>query len=58
MSIDARLEKLDQRHQELETALSTELKQPSSDDLRINELKRRKLAIKDEIRTLQSRTRH
>ncbi|MBD0426983.1 YdcH family protein [Aquisalinus flavus] len=58
MSINARLEKLDQRHQELENALSTELKQPSSDDLRITELKRRKLAIKDEIRTLQSRTRH
>lgn len=58
MSINARLEKLDQRHQELENALSMELKQPSSDDLRINELKRRKLAIKDEMRTLQSRTRH
>lgn len=58
MSVEARIEKLDQRHQELEQALAMELNHPSSDDIRITELKRRKLAIKDEMKALQSRTEH
>ena len=58
MSIEARIEKLDQRHQELEKALTLELNHPSSDDIRITELKRRKLAIKDEMQALQTRVEH
>lgn len=58
MSIEARLEKLGERHQQLENALANELNHPSSDDIRITELKRRKLAIKDEMQQLQSRPRH
>ncbi len=58
MSVEARLEKLGERHQELESTLATEMTHPSSDDIRIAELKRRKLAIKDEIELLKTRTQH
>lgn len=49
MATKAHLETLQQRHQELETAIATEMKHPSHDETRINELKRLKLRIKDEI---------
>lgn len=49
MAIEAHLEKLSKRHQELEAEIENEKKHPASDDLRIVELKRRKLRIKDEL---------
>lgn len=49
MAIEAHLEKLNKRHQELEAQIENEKKHAASDDLRIVELKRRKLRIKDEL---------
>ncbi|WP_031550636.1 YdcH family protein [Parvularcula oceani] len=55
MSIDARLDTLGRRHQELESALHEELRHPAFDDKKVHDIKRRKLAIKDEIQTLQTK---
>ncbi len=53
MSIEARLETLNERHRELETKLSEERRHPAFDDIRVQDLKRKKLAIKDEMAALQ-----
>ena len=55
MAIDARLEHLDHRHSELETALEEELRHACYDENRITEIKRQKLRIKDEMRSLEAR---
>lgn len=55
MSIDARLESLDQRHRQLDAKLMTEQQYPGANDNTLQDLKRRKLAIKDEIRILEAR---
>jgi hypothetical protein len=49
MSIDTHLAALERRHQALDQEIYGELMHPSWDDLKIAELKRRKLSIKDEI---------
>jgi hypothetical protein len=49
MATKAHLETLQQRHQELESAIAAEMKHPSHDESHVNELKRLKLRIKDEI---------
>ncbi|MEL6362157.1 MAG: DUF465 domain-containing protein [Pseudomonadota bacterium] len=53
MALNAHLESLTKRHQDLDAALMAETKRPSSDDHRIHELKRSKLRIKDQIAELQ-----
>lgn len=53
MAMKAHLDTLTQRHQELEAAISAEMKHPSHDDSRVNELKRLKLRIKDQIQTIR-----
>jgi hypothetical protein len=53
MALKAHLQSLSQRHQELDALLSTEMKHPHPDDLRVNELKRLKLKIKDQIERLR-----
>lgn len=55
MATKAHLETLNQRHQELEAAIASELKHPSCDEVRITELKRLKLRIKDQIQTIRLR---
>lgn len=55
MSIDARLESLDQRHRQLDAKLMTEQQHPGANDNTLQDLKRRKLAIKDEMRILEAR---
>ncbi|MFM8753113.1 MAG: YdcH family protein [Phenylobacterium sp.] len=57
MSIDARIRELDRRHRSLETELRDALAHPSSEDIAIREIKRRKLRIKEEIEALRSRAR-
>ena len=56
MAIKAHMETLNKRHEELETAIATEVKHPASDDLRIIALKRQKLRIKDQLEELRSQT--
>lgn len=53
MSMNAHLAELERRHQALAREIEDEINHPSSDDLRIAELKRRKLALKDEISRLK-----
>ena len=47
--MNADFDELKTQHQELEAAIDQELARPSPDDLRLNELKRQKLRIKDEL---------
>jgi hypothetical protein len=53
MSIQAHLAELERRHQALEAEISDALAHPSSDGLKLTELKRRKLQVKDEIARLR-----
>lgn len=53
MAIKAHMETLNQRHQELEAAIESETKHPAFDELRIVELKRQKLKIKDQLEELR-----
>jgi len=53
MAIESHLAELERRHRALELEISDALIHPSSDGLKIAELKRRKLSVKDEIARLQ-----
>ena len=53
MALKAHLQSLNQRHQELETMLISEMKHPYPDDTRVHDLKRLKLKIKDQIERLR-----
>jgi hypothetical protein len=54
MAIDARIRELGNRHRSLETAIAEELSRPSTDTLRLSELKRRKLRLKEEMEQLRA----
>jgi len=56
MSLELPLSELERRHQALEEEISEALTHPSSDGLKITELKRRKLQVKDEIARLRQET--
>ncbi|GLQ21281.1 YdcH family protein [Algimonas porphyrae] len=47
MALSAHLEKLQSRHGEIEDQIARELRSPSPDHVRISQLKRQKLQIKD-----------
>lgn len=49
MAIELHLAELEKRHEALEQQISEALAHPSTDDLQLLELKRRKLHVKDEI---------
>jgi hypothetical protein len=53
MSIQTHLAELERRHEALEQEIFEAQTHPASDDLKIAELKRRKLQVKDEIARLQ-----
>jgi hypothetical protein len=53
MSMQSHLAELEKRHQALEEEISECLTHPAVDDLRVVELKRRKLQVKDEIEKLR-----
>ena len=54
MAIDARIRELGLRHETLERAIEDELSRPSGDDLRVMELKRQKLRLKEELESLRT----
>ncbi len=53
MAIESHLAELERRHQALEQEINEALTHPSTDDLKVVELKRRKLHVKDEIARLR-----
>jgi hypothetical protein len=53
MSMQTHLAELERRHQALEQEIFEAQTHPATDDLKIAELKRRKLQVKDEIVRLQ-----
>ena len=53
MTIQAHLAELERRHRALEDEIADAMLHPSSDALKIAELKRRKLHVKDEIARLR-----
>lgn len=54
MSLESRIKELSERHKRLDVAIAAELKHPAGDDVRIHELKRKKLRLKDEIAQLRA----
>jgi len=53
MSMQSHLAELEKRHRALEDEINDCLMHPAVDDLKIVELKRRKLQVKDEIERLR-----
>ena len=53
MSIDSHLSELVRRHQTIEEAILAETNHPAADDIKVHELKRKKLQLKDEIERLK-----
>ncbi|MGZ8364280.1 MAG: YdcH family protein [Caulobacteraceae bacterium] len=54
MAMDARIRELDSRHQTLDRQIQEELSHPAADDLRVRELKRKKLRLKEQIEGLRA----
>lgn len=55
MAIEARIRELGMRHQTLEREIQDEVARPSADAVRLMELKRQKLRLKEQMETLRSR---
>ena len=53
MSIQGRIEELYNRHRKLDEQISEEQKRPAADEVRLHDLKRKKLKIKEELGTLR-----
>jgi hypothetical protein len=53
MAIEARIRELGLRHQSLERAIEDEAGRPVADAMRLRELKRKKLRLKDELESLK-----
>jgi hypothetical protein len=53
MSIEAHLAELERRHRALEDEIAEAIAHPSTDDVTISQLKRKKLQVKDEIERLK-----
>jgi hypothetical protein len=55
MAIEARIRELGVRHESLDRAIQEESRRPASDDLRLRELKRQKLRLKEQMEALRGR---
>ena len=53
MSMQSHLAELEKKHQALEQEINDCLAHPATDDLKVVELKRKKLQVKDEIERLR-----
>jgi len=54
MSLESHLTELLRRHQAIDTEIAENETHPSVDELKLHELKRRKLQIKDEIEKVKA----
>ncbi|MCI3131876.1 YdcH family protein [Phenylobacterium aquaticum] len=55
MAVEARIRQLGSRHENLDKAIRDEMSRPAFDDVRLRELKRQKLKLKEEMEALRSR---
>ena len=55
MALEAHIRELNQRHQVLERAIEDETSRPAADALRLTDLKRQKLRLKEEMEALRTR---
>jgi hypothetical protein len=53
MALEARIRELGSRHRSLEEAIQDEMSRPAADDVRVKELKRQKLKLKEEMEALR-----
>jgi hypothetical protein len=58
MTIEARIRELGSRHQTLDRAIEDENRRPGGDSLRVGELKRQKLKLKEQIEVLRGARAH
>ncbi len=58
MALDAYIAELSERHRTLDRKIEEELARPTVDDLRIVDLKRQKLRLKDELERLKHEPSH
>ena len=56
MALESHLAELEKRHQALELEITEAMTHPSTDDLELAQLKRKKLYVKDEITRLRQDT--
>ena len=54
MAIEARIRELGVRHQSLERAIDDEVSRPVADAVRLRELKRQKLWLKEQMESLKT----
>jgi len=54
MSLFAHIEELSEKHQAIHRQIETEMNRPLVDSLKVSELKRRKLRLKEKIEKLKS----
>lgn len=54
MSLKGRISELANKHRQLDQKIAEELKRPLADTLRLKDLKRRKLKIKEELKLLDA----
>lgn len=55
MALESHIAELRDRHRSLEREIETEILHPSSDNLRIAQLKKHKLRLKEEIERLEGK---
>jgi hypothetical protein len=53
MAVDARIRELGNRHSNLDRAIHDEVTRPSSDSIKLKDLKRQKLRLKEEMEVLR-----
>ena len=58
MAVEARIRELETRRQSLDQAIDTEARRPGPDSLRVAELKRQKLKLKEDIEGLRAARAH
>jgi len=54
MAVDAHIRELGNRHQSLERAIQDEMSRPAADDIRLKEMKRQKLRLKEQMEGLRA----
>ena len=54
MAVEARIRELGARHQTLEREIMDEMSRPAADTMRLTELKRQKLRLKEEMESLKA----